>query len=304
MTATSGMRMYKGFPASSGPIRVPLSSRRAALAGLALYSACRGPAVLAQRAAWAWVTLLGPHALIGRSVPWQPIDGDAWQALADHWRATIGRFDEVAGYVRSDQSRGGFAVLLLDRGHPVAFVKAHPGPSSSIQDEERAMRLAWLAAPTAFRVPAVMDGGRVGEWSYYAVQPLPTALHRAPVRPPLTAIVRDLDRVLAQLPRPMGTPAHWRPMHGDLTPWNLREVPGNALYLVDWEHAAWGPPGADEMLYRATASALDGTPVEHCGWYGEAIDFWSERIASRSGDARDKRLDRATLAALETMRGP
>jgi hypothetical protein len=296
------MALYKSFPTRSGPIRVPVSSRRSALAALALYSACRGRAVLAQRAAWAWVALLGPRALFGRSAPWQPIGGDAWPALADHWRSTIGRFDEVAGYVRSDPSRGGFAVLLLERGRPLAFVKAQPAPSTCIEDEARAMRLASLGAPTAFRVPAVIDAGRIGSWSYYAVEPLPAVLHRVPVRPPLGAIVRDLDRVLAALPRPEGTPSHWRPMHGDFTPWNLREVGAGTLYLVDWEHAAWGPPGADEVLYRATANALDATPVGRVDAGDEAIYFWHERIESRPGDARDKRLDDSILEALDAMR--
>jgi hypothetical protein len=247
------------------------------------------------------VSLLGPRALIGRSAPWQPMSRDAWETLAFRWRTTLGAFDEVAGYQRTDASRGGVALLLLDQDRPVAFVKLQPGQSPAIEAEARATDLAWRGAPATFRVPGLLDAGDVGGWSFCAVEALPPRIHRMPADPPLRQIGRDLDRVLGGVPRPSGTPAHWRPMHGDFTPWNLRELDRGVFYLIDWEHVAWGPPSADEVLYRATAIALGRTPAGQLDGAGEAIEFWRSRIAPRPGDARDKRLDRAILRALDAM---
>ena len=58
------------------------------------------------------------------------------------------------------------------------------------------------------------------------------------------------------LPVPAGTPAHWRPMHGDYVPWNLREDPRGQLWLIDWEDARWGPPLADLVRYVVAYHSL------------------------------------------------
>jgi aminoglycoside phosphotransferase (APT) family kinase protein len=80
-------------------------------------------------------------------------------------------------------------------------------------------------------------------------------------------------------------------MHGDFTPWNLRSSPGGQLTLVDWEEAGWGPPGADEVLYRAVSGALTRRPVTGLGGAVEAVDFWTERVADRLAAGGDE--DRA-----------
>jgi hypothetical protein len=221
--------------------------------------------------------------------------------LADRLTERVGPFDEVAGYERVGVTRRRFAMLLLYRGSAAAFVKVHAGQCSAIRTEARAIELAWRSAPTAFRMPRLLDAGEVAGWSFCAVEPLPFALHRMPAHPPLERVVGDLVRALAEMPRPAETPPHWEPMHGDLTPWNLREVGGGELHLVDWEHAGWGPPHAEEVLYRATESAIGGGPVARWESAAEAVEYWAVRIAARSGDARDKRLDAGILRALDAM---
>ena len=89
-------------------------------------------------------------------------------------------------------------------------------------------------------------------------------------------------------------------MHGDFTPWNLRQLESGELVLLDWEEAGWGPPGADAVLYRAAASALSQSYTAPCS-DGEAIQFWRARISKRDGDARDRRLDEGMLRALAEM---
>ena len=53
-----------------------------------------------------------------------------------------------------------------------------------------------------------------------------------------------------------GTPAHWRPIHGDYVPWNLREDDRGQLWLLDWEDARWGPPLADLVRYIVAYHSL------------------------------------------------
>jgi aminoglycoside phosphotransferase (APT) family kinase protein len=73
-------------------------------------------------------------------------------------------------------------------------------------------------------------------------------------------VAEDVSVALKEvLPRPHGIPAHWRPIHGDYVPWNLREDGRGQLWLLDWEDAAWGPPLADLVRYIVAYQSLGGT---------------------------------------------
>lgn len=295
-------RIYKTFPPGWRHLRIPMASRGAALAGLALYAACRPRAVWAQRAACAAVRWLGPRALPGPAVPWAPpMAAGEWAALAARWTATLGPFDTVAICERLQAARSGFSLLLIQGEAPVAFVKLRPA-GSNLDHEWRAMEAVWRSGPTAFVVPAPMGFASVGPWAYLATAALPPRPHRAPVHPPLDDILRDIEAGLASVPRPVGTPPHWRAMHGDFTPWNLRQLDTGGLVLLDWEAAGWGPPGADDVLYRATASVLSGRTVPPSD-AREALGYWQEAIARRQGGPRDVRLESALRDALARMLG-
>jgi hypothetical protein len=297
---SEAVRMYKAFPPGRGQLRIPLSSRGAALAGLSLYATCRPTATFAHRAAWMCVTLLGPRAIVGRTGAWQPMDDDAWASLTATWRREIGAFDDFAGYARTDVSRGGLSLLLLQGGAPLAFMKLRDADFDSLERERAAANAAWHFAPRSFSVPEPLAAGRVAGWSFFAVRALPVQLHRTPVAPPIDVIAGEIESALGGLPRPAGTPSHWRPMHGDFTPWNLRQLGTGELMLLDWEEAGWGPVGSDAVLYRAAASALSHALPAPCS-DGEAIQYWRERISKRDGDARDRRLDEGMLRALAEM---
>lgn len=66
------------------------------------------------------------------------------------------------------------------------------------------------------------------------------------------------------------------PVHGDLTPWNLRRTP-RGLALFDWESAGWGEPGSDIAFYR-DACDLVRRP-------------WQPRPTRRRSDAVRRRRD-------------
>lgn len=294
------VRCYKDFPPGWGHIKVPMSSRRAAIAGLGLYTACRARALWAQRAACAAVAILGPGALWGSSFPWSPLGETTWEALAALWRREFGTFDEVAGYSRLQASRGGVALLLLRNGSPIAFVKLRQGDDGELRNERRALEAMWSAGPRAFLIPEPLDAGTLDDWHYLVTAPLPSGLHRPPRDPPLGAILEEVAAALAGLPRAPGTPDHWRPMHGDFAPWNLRRLRGGSLALVDWEKAAWAPPGADDVFYRAAQAVLLHRQAEG-GAAAEAVQFWRARVSSRQETARDERLAQALGRVLGPM---
>jgi hypothetical protein len=113
------------------------------------------------------------------------------------------------------------------------------------------------------------------------VSPLPSRPHYVARHPPLEEIVQELETALSPLPRPDDVPTHWRPMHGDFAPWNLRSFGREGMFLVDWEEAQWAPPRGDEVFYRAAAAAL-GLGAPPLLQFDEAIDFWQRMILARA----------------------
>ena len=297
----SPTKRYKDFPPGWGHIKVPLSSRRAALAGLALYTPCRPGGLGAQRLAMACVGILGPRALPGRSFRWTPLSEMEWGELSDQWRRDLGAFDDVAGYTRLQASRTGLALLLLRKGSPIAFVKLRQGDSVNLSNETLALEAVWSYRPKAFQVPEPLRSGSAVGWHYLATAPLPPGPHRPPRRAPLPAILEEVAAALAGLPQRRETPDHWRPMHGDFAPWNLRQLRGGSLALVDWEAAGWAPPGADAVFYAASWAALGHQLVDRCDT-AEAVQFWRERVrAQHPENARDYQLARALDEVLGQM---
>src|SRR5665811_1352342 len=181
-------------------------------------------------------------------------------------------------------------MCIRDSARRVAFVKLQQAGDHGLRREKEASTAVGGRLASVW-VPRVLAEGRVGSYEYIAFEPLPEGLHRRPASPPIQAITEEVSQALSVLPRPPGTPAHWRPMHGDFAPWNLREMPGGQLSLVDWEDADWAPPKADHVKYLVTVSALNPSDPPRLRGAGEAIDFWQQQL---SGDdalvVRDRRL--------------
>ncbi|MGH8873660.1 MAG: phosphotransferase family protein [Acidimicrobiia bacterium] len=201
---------------------------------------------------------------------------------------------------RRQANRSGQAVLLVRGGQPIAFVRVRRGLDPETDPEVKSLRLLRESRPRTFRIPEVLAAGRVKDWGYVALSALPVALHRPPRRPALEAIIEEIQTGLEALPRPDGTPRLWVPMHGDLTPWNLRRLPDGDLVLLDWERAGWGPPGADQLLYQASEVAFGWRSVRPSSNL-EAVRFWQGRIAGRSATDRDRALSLNLARALEGM---
>ena len=137
-----------------------------------------------------------------------------------------------------------------------------------------------------FEFPEPLAIGNVEVWHYMVTSALSPELHHVPMAPPIDEIVASIRTGLAAFPRHGETPAHWEPMHGDFTPWNLRERRNGTCFLIDWEDASWAPPGADEVYYGAVDSILrNQMSLKELTFRHEAVAFWREQLLARVIDA-------------------
>jgi Ser/Thr protein kinase RdoA (MazF antagonist) len=90
----------------------------------------------------------------------------------------------------------------------------------------------------------------------------------------------------------------YEPMHGDLTPWNVRGLGDGRTAVFDWESAGWGPPGADHAYFWASAAAV-GLSRQPLSASPEVVAFWTDRLAARNtGSQREARLAARLLDAM------
>lgn len=271
-------------------VLIPARSRRGALAGVSLFTRSKAPALAAQWALYGAVAVFGPRIVPGARVRWEPPGGpQQWRALAER----IGPFDGLALYERPQASRTGLAAVLLRAGRPIGFLKLRDDPGE-LDRERKALSAFADGRADGFRVPRVLDRGETAGRHWMLIEAMPPRPAR-PVRGiALEPLLADLQRRLRPvLERPSQVPAHWVPMHGDLTAWNLRRCGRGLPWLIDWEDAAWAPPGADLVYYEATGAAVFGRPPRAEAGRGgspdtaEAVEFWLKRVALRSGDDHD-----------------
>jgi glycosyltransferase involved in cell wall biosynthesis len=139
---------------------------------------------------------------------------------------------------------------LSPDGMPRLFVAVEPEMLANLHGRVPSTR--------SFRVTACTDSFSHESWSVRQYEPLPR-FHR-PAKwnaEKMWRVAEDVSLALeGVLPRADGIPAHWRPIHGDYVPWNLREDDRGQLWLLDWEDAGWGPPLADLVRYVVAYESL------------------------------------------------
>jgi hypothetical protein len=297
------MTRYRAFPPGRGHLRIPLTSRRAALAGLSLYAPCTPRGVWLHRAAWAAVSMLGPRAIPGPASAWEPpVEHEIWRELIDRWTGQVGPFDALAVSQPRQVDRPRAAFTLLAQGHPQAFVKLRRGERDALDNEARALSGMWSFGSRSFAVPEPLGMGTVDEWHYLLMSPLPVGRHHPAMDAPLDEVLADVQAGLADLPRATSLPSHWLPKHGDLAVWNLRRSRAHGLVLVDWEHAGWGPPGTDEVFFRVMSAVLRRTQVPPMPDVEDAVQFWRHQPQFQLGPAEnlDHEFVRRARAVLES----
>lgn len=294
---------YKAFPPGWNNIRVPVHRKGATLAGIATYTPCVAKGIWGQRAAWALVAAGGPRLLPGRTSTWEPpLERDDWQHFLSELSAIAGTFDSHTVYERR-RGRRGLMMLLLAGDDPIGFVKARELPGNGVIREEEALRLVAGAGPETFQSPTVLGSGEVGGWRYLVTSPIPPRMHRMIDGIPPAAMVDEIDSILSGLSRPSDVPGHWRPFHGDFTPWNLRQIDNHRPWLIDWEDSGFAPPEADMTLYLATAYAIGKQLAEVPLARSEAVEYWWTEMNRRIREKLDwglelRQLDHGLIEAL------
>ena len=170
-------------------------------------------------------------------------------------------------HFRSQWGKERSSMLGLDAdGTPHVFVVVEPRDRGNLAER--------LPATRSFRVTTCLDSFCHESWSVRLYESLPR-LHK-PARwdaSRIRQVSEEVTRVLEQLLAPVeGIPGHWRPMHGDFVPWNLREDSQGQLWLLDWEDVGWGPPLADFVRYVVAYYSLGGTsPARIAATVGQAV---------------------------------
>lgn len=223
--------------------------------GISVYAFGRQVPKAAQVAAVAQMAVPGLRSLVAeRHDRPDPVCGwKRWDAILDRVGRIPHRVPADWLYFRSRWAKQRSSALAVDQfGTPLFLVVVEPRGRASVHPES--------AAPS-FRVPACLDSFEYDGWHVRVVEPLPK-YHRATVWEParIRRVVEDIPKSLdGLLRRPVSMPAHWRPLHGDFVPWNLRESSDGRLWLVDWEDAGWGPPLADAVRYLVADRSLKRT---------------------------------------------
>jgi len=292
------------FPPRTGNLWIPTNSAESARAGLSLYSACFTRARLAHRGAWSLIGLTGSTRVLGPRSSWSPpMEAGHWEHLLGVWMDEVGSFDSFAVHERRQPSRQGLGFLLLSRDEPVAFVKARPADGRAVMEVERAALEQCERHRGGLVVPRVMAAGRDAGWEWLAM----TVVHSTPHEPVFGVNVGSVteevrERLRGWKDRPTGVPLHWEPMHGDLTPWNLRRLGRRRLALFDWEDAGWGPPFADDVYFLATRAAL-GVGMGTSPGNREAVTFWLDVTARRDHTGAPAAFVKRLHGALRAMAG-
>jgi hypothetical protein len=188
------------------------------MAGLTIYAACRTSRIWMQSAIWHATRILGTAAIPGAAKPWSPPLSDTdFSELRGEWGEAGVTFDTMAYRQRLQANRHGLMLLLIRSGVPSGFVKLSNGPSD-ILAEYACLELVAARPPRHFSAPRPLRAGKIGEWTYSLVSPLPPYVHRPPINAPIAQISAEIEDLLGANERPPDVPAHWRPVHGDFTP--------------------------------------------------------------------------------------
>jgi hypothetical protein len=130
-------------------------------------------------------------------------------------------------------------------------------PDDGLEREAVALELLGADPLPSIATPRVIGAGRLDDAiAFIATSALGLDGQRPAIGERLRTFESDLGERLGSLPHPPGESDRTVvPVHGDLTPWNLRRT-SRGLALFDWETAGWGAPGADLEHYRSACAAL------------------------------------------------
>lgn len=293
-------RRFVRFPPRWRNVLVPVGPRRATALGVTLYSASRPLPWLVQYVLWCGASLAGASMVPGDRETWIPtVTADSLAALVQQWSDAVGgRLDGIAVYERLQTARAGLT-LLVCAGARSMLVR--------VRREDDELRLERTISGAArdhdlrtIRVPELIGSGEVDGWHWVGYEIMATRPHRPCYRLEQSGHAEVAALVESVVPRPEGTPSHWRGAHCDLTPWNLRRS-RSTTWLIDWEDAQWAPPGTDALFLRATVAAMgrrDMAKLTIRPGEEEARAFCADLVRARPMSATEHHLRSRLLTAL------
>lgn len=291
----SSQAAFVGVP-GAGRIHLPTDMGRLAHHAMALWSPCRPRALMARRAVSVALKSFGPKVIPGRRLHLDALgDGEPWSAIIDVATRTVGR-SRLAIYRPPQHDRPGCAVLMIGPDGAVGFLKIRPREDGGLAKEIEALAVLGRSGGGLW-IPELLQEGTRGPWRYALTSPIPTSMH---VPSSGEALDSMMDNVYRRLIGVLGAPPvrGYEPMHGDLTPWNVRGLRDGRTAVFDWESAGWGPPGADHAYFRASAAAV-GLSRQPVSASPEVVAFWTDRLAARNTDSpREARLAAQLLRAM------
>lgn len=285
---------FRKYPPVHGHVLLPAASKAAALASSTLYTPGRSRGLLAQRVGRGLLRATGTVWLPMANPSEIPLNEENREALAALLAANDLQHDNIGLYTRRQDDRTGFSILIINGSKAVGFVRV--GLPGELDMECRALELLEIFSPLTFHYPRLLDRKRAGPVDLILQTVVLEGYHRPPRRPPLDEIVAEIQLALGDFPKPPDAPDHWVPMHGDFTPWNLRDK-GGQLSLIDWESVGWGPPLADQVFYIARSMQL-GQRHPKGEWGPEAARFWLERLP-KAQNPREARFGEGFREVLE-----
>lgn len=168
-------------------------------------------------------------------------------ALTDGLRNEVPYLRVLAAVAPRQQGRA--RLSMLGRMTGALVVVKLGGGDDRLEREAAALDLLARSPLPGIATPVPLEAGTftvgTSEVSYLATTAIALGRQRPAIDEPLRTFESDLAVRLHSLPGTGDTP-----VHGDLTPWNLRRT-SRGLTLFDWESAGWGSAGSDIATYRA-----------------------------------------------------
>lgn len=246
---------------TSGRVYLDHQSGRSARATLDLCGATSPARVAELGAVRAAVAVVGtrPLSTVDELTVWPGVSKDELERAI---RSVISGF-RLLGVVaprQIDRDR----LMALGRASGTDIVVKLAGDATAVDREAAALsQLSRRPLPTIRTATLIGHGcATVRDQPVHLVasEHLGGARQRPAWQAPLGLLDRHLAERLSFLPQPFGTPVHWVPQHGDLSPWNLRRA-ARGLALFDWEASGWYPPGVDLGYFGACVAAMGKGPA-------------------------------------------
>lgn len=265
------------FPPGPAGVLLPRDDRRCAALGVTLYTASSPRALGAQWAAWFWLRLAGPRLLPG---PRETITFPYLNEISHSLGLRDPGLGSAAVYRRRDKVRSGVTFVAVGSSSPPLLIKVRDR-HDQLQREQHMLATIADSGVRHFHAPRPIGMGTLSDGRAWSAQEMVFATPHFPATRLNVQLLDELAEVLSDgVPRPDGVPPGWRPMHGDLTPWNLRIDHRGRRWLFDWEDAGYAPAGSDEGYFHAALGLIRRTrPMPAIP--SEAAAFWIERVEQR-----------------------